>query len=391
MKNVFILIAFVAMTLAVQSQITIERSDYTFDPSVGFESVHVYEGGLSIPTVGENQLWNYSELELGFKYWGGSWEPGTDEAFPNANYFAMGGQSPFGDWQDIEFWYQFNDEQEVVLGRKLGYTPSGISSVTGNVLDSVILIGNTDVYANPIWIMKFPLEYGTQAHSELDLTVDFELTVQSFGIDKQPGYNLQEYTNTWEVEGWGTIILPHPDGGEPISMEALLIKETSSWYDYYYLNGELASPILTAAFNLEQGKLFSYTTYRFYAKGMPRSVLSIRYNNETQAFVSGSMSSDIASLASVADAYNGYPLAANVYPNPVSSKFNLRFDKTDSQVWSLELYDMTGRVIQVNSINQEAGEVNTMINLSDCASGIVNYSIRNSNGKIMAAGKFIKE
>jgi hypothetical protein len=375
----------------LNAQITINRTDYIYNPSAGFSSIHVFEGSVFLPTEGENQIWDYSGIDLGFQYGEGILELDTDNDFPDANYSNMSGQSPFGDFQEITYWYQFNDERFVTLGRKLGSTSSVLTAVTGNPLDSIVLVGNTDVYAQPAWILKFPMTYGMKMESEFELTVDFELSVQMYGIDKVPGYNRQEWQTEWEVVGWGTLILPMPNGSNSISAEVLLVKNTEIFNDKYYLNGELASNILTGAFGLSQDSIYSYTSYRFYAKNFPRPVLSMRYNNNTNTFSTSSMTADIAKLASVSESQTTFPVDAKVFPNPVLNQFNIHFDKTDSQTWSIELYDNLGKKLKTHQITQEMGEISTLVNLDNAASGVINYSIRNANGHIMSAGKLIKK
>ncbi|MBE2190009.1 MAG: hypothetical protein IAE98_11120, partial [Candidatus Kapabacteria bacterium] len=361
MKFLVLSLAFLSILAShSKAQITLNRADYTHNPSAGFSSIHVYEGSLFLPTEGENQIWDYSQIDLGFQYGEGILESGTDSEFEGANYYNMSGQSPFGDFQEITYWYQLNDERYVTLGRKLGSTSSALNGVTGNPLDSIVLLGNTDVYAQPAWLLKFPMSYGMKMESDFELTVDFELSVQMFGLDKAPGYNLQEWQTEWEVAGWGTLILPNPNGGDPISVEALLVKNTEIFNDYYYLNGELASEVLTGAFGLTQGEVYSYTQYRFFAKGFPRSVLSMRHNNETEAFTTSSMSADIAKIASVSESKTTFPIDVNVFPNPVLNQFNVQFDKTDSQTWVIELYDNLGKKLQSHRITQEMGEINTL-------------------------------
>jgi hypothetical protein len=392
MKSFVLLIAFLLIfALTANAQITINRADFTFNPSVGYNSTQVWAGSLTLPTEGENQIWNYSEIEIGFEYIDGILEAGTDSEFEGANYYNISGQNPFGDFQEIKYWYQLNDERFVTLGRKLGYTSSELFDVNGNPMGSIILVGNTDVYAQPSWLMNFPMTYGLKMESEFELTVDYELTLDMFGINKAPGYNRQEWQTEWEVVGWGTLIVPNPNGGDPISVEALLVKNTDIFDDNYYLNGELASEMLTNAFGLTQGEVYSYTNYSFFAKGLPRSVLDMRYSNDTEAFTSSSMSADVSSLASVSESQTSFPIEAKVFPNPILNQFNIQFDKTDSQTWTIELFDNLGKKIQSQKISQEIGEINTIINLDNSASGIISYSIRNATGQIMTAGKLIKQ
>ncbi|PKL84725.1 MAG: hypothetical protein CVV22_11505 [Ignavibacteriae bacterium HGW-Ignavibacteriae-1] len=392
MKYFVLFIAFLLIfAFTANAQITINRADYTLNPSLGFNSTQVVEASMFLPTEGENQTWDYSGIELGLQYSEGILEAGTDSEFDGANYYNMSGQSPFGDFQEITFWYQLNDERFVTLGRKLGYTTSVLTGVTNNPMDSIVLVGNTDVYAQPSWLLKFPMTYGLKMESEFELSVDYELTVQIYGIDKVPGYNRQEWQTEWEVAGWGTLILPNPNGGDPISVEALLVKNTEIFNDNYYLNGELAAEMLTKAFGLKQGEVYSYTDYKFFAKGLPRSVLSMRYSNDNEEFTSSSMSSDVSSIASVSESQTSFPIEAKVFPNPMVNQFNVQFDKTDSQTWTIEVFDNLGKKLQSQKISQEIGEINTIINLENSAPGFINYSIRNASGQIMSAGKLIKE
>lgn len=78
-----------------------------------------------------------------------------------------------------------------------------------------------------------------------------------------------------------------------------------------------------------------------------------------------------------------------VFPNPANNYLNIIADVTEA--YSVIAYDATGRMISSATLSQAMNGTNRrtgVINTSDFASGLYSYSVIDSNGNVLKAGKF---
>lgn len=82
--------------------------------------------------------------------------------------------------------------------------------------------------------------------------------------------------------------------------------------------------------------------------------------------------------------FYGFP-----YPNPVKDILNIRFDNAITSIMDMQLYDMTGRGREIESVNYDRHLTSMTLDVAKLAPGIYFYEIRIPEGIIRS--KFVKE
>ncbi|MEG1555154.1 MAG: T9SS type A sorting domain-containing protein, partial [Bacteroidales bacterium] len=71
----------------------------------------------------------------------------------------------------------------------------------------------------------------------------------------------------------------------------------------------------------------------------------------------------------------------NIYPNPASNYVNVKFSTDQAENISLQVLDMTGKMIYSEAINHAGGELNHQIPVANFAKGIYFLQLQTINGK----------
>jgi hypothetical protein len=74
-----------------------------------------------------------------------------------------------------------------------------------------------------------------------------------------------------------------------------------------------------------------------------------------------------------------------VYPNPVKRGNDIHFRIDDSSASEISVYDVSGKLLKKQNINQN----NNVVNTQDLTSGTYIYKITSSGNKIISSGKII--
>ena len=78
-----------------------------------------------------------------------------------------------------------------------------------------------------------------------------------------------------------------------------------------------------------------------------------------------------------------------LYPNPAENRLNIYFDQDGSGETSVEIMDLTGKVVYKDVIGQFSGSYYSSVDVSDLPGGL--YLVRVSSGNGTVNKKFIKE
>jgi hypothetical protein len=70
----------------------------------------------------------------------------------------------------------------------------------------------------------------------------------------------------------------------------------------------------------------------------------------------------------------------NAYPNPVSTELNVEVETVSDAVYSLELTDLSGRIVLADQLNTLSGMNKKSLDVSNIAKGMYMLSIRNNEG-----------
>ncbi|KGE87013.1 hypothetical protein IX84_18495 [Phaeodactylibacter xiamenensis] len=372
------------------AQITIERQDFTLEAGMQTKAWYLDHTGASVPEIGEGQVWDFSGLSLDGSFTADYEEP-SSPLFPQANItepsFAtlLGGlgvqtglnynsidDSGYGSWGSI-------GEQVTVP----------LAPVTGMDTDNLTILELVIQYNQRRDILKFPLNYGESwTHSET-YNIDFLVTVAGFGLQNVPAGQTIQDSVSYEVAGYGTVILPNPEGPdqEPVSIEGLLIKRDRVTVNNYTLGGQPAPQLMLDAFGLTQGESQVTTRYFIYAKGLPRTAANIGVdaNGEITSFT---ISDDITQLISSTSEPTAEPLQAKAFPNPIVAGEALSVElPTTIQNGALELVDALGRQVAIWPVSGLQGQIVSCNLPAHLQAGLYVYRIMENNQEVRGIGK----
>lgn len=388
MKKTLLLFTFIAITMSLSAQITLERSDYTRVAGQDINGWEINTASVTLPTEGEAQTWDYSSMELTTPY---SYARATASHpdLPEVNLSATSTVLQLGLIpQTYTFYEVLDDDEYSTVARLSTLGSSSLEVLSGNPNDTLTLTGEFNIYPEPLYFYQFPVNFGDSYTTNNVYVTETELTVEGFGIDHVPGNRTFYSTRTNSIVGYGTLILPHPDGTGSISIEALLQKKENMAIDSTFLGGQPAPPELLAAFGLQQGTVTTSSDYTFIAKNLPRSAFEIEFNDGTVS--RATMSDDVKDLMS-----SIYPVVENllpvtVSPNPSTGVFQLDFEKRDAADWQLSVFNSLGQLVEQQVLNAAVGSHSITISLpSYITSGLYHFTIENEKGQLVGTDKFL--
>ncbi|MCB0642316.1 MAG: T9SS type A sorting domain-containing protein [Phaeodactylibacter sp.] len=381
------------LILAVQSfaQITVERSDYllTTDGAT-VQNWYLQTDGLALPAEGAAVEWDFSGQAFAgtFTY---TKTPVSEPLFPTANLveYTTGTALNLVE-QGVNYYEELADDGYKVQGRSTSGITLPASPLTGGANDTINFLGNVSVYDEPIYYLKFPLNYEDNWATEINIQGNYLITVAAFGLDHVPASSNYNYAETNAVAGYGTLILPHPDGTGTVSLEALLLKSTTVRTDSFYLAGQPAPQLMLDALGLVQGNISTNTSYSFYAKGLNRSALVVGSKNGQ--ITSVSMADDVKNSISSTQQVAYDLLDVAVFPNPTSGTFQIAFEKTDGKAWQLDLFDPLGRLVQQQVVETSGKATRVEVSLSgSIPAGVYVYILRDAAGVIRGRGQVLRQ
>lgn len=391
MKRSVLLLFVLLLSAQLFAQITLERSDYTLTTDgATINSWLLSSAGFSLPAEGADVVWDFGQLSLTSSY-DFTKTPVSEPLFPDANLVEMSSGLALNlVEQGVNFYEELADDGHKVWGRTTEALDVPLVTITGGANDTMNLLGSVSQYQEPLYYVKFPLNFEDSWDTEVNIVGNYLMTVQIFGLDHVPASSIYNYVETNSVSGYGTLILPNPDGTGTVSMEALLLKSSSVRTDSFFLAGQPAPQVMLDALGVTQGSTSTRTHYSFYAKGLNRSALVIELENGQVSFLS--MADDVKNIISSTRQQATDQIQAEVFPNPTTGKFQVVFEKSDGQAWSLDLYDGQGRLVQRATVDAPVGAVNVRVALpADLQAGMYRWVLRNADGALRAGGSLVVE
>ncbi len=360
MKRVLLIIAFTVLgsVQVVFSQVVINKVDFPLESSYETSSLLEYRSNLQPPTIGENQTWDLSDLNITHVINQEFLDASGDEFYTNATNYREA-IYPLNDLViESKDFYLADDQGYSRIGRRITEVVFPIAQITGGANDKLKINGGNIPFESRLDYVKFPLEYEKTWTEGFDRVTNFELTVESYGLNETPGVFISYISETRTVIGSGKLTIPNQDGGI-MTIDALLIEVTNTEIDSVFLGGQPAPPQLMSAFNLTQGELTNDVFYVSYS-----ALSSITTSVETDVMNS-----------------------LSVYPNPVKSGSMLNISNSKLDLTNVVLVDQAGKVVLENQMN---GKSNLSIPNS-VSTGTYLLNSYDVNGTIISTNKIIIE
>ncbi|MCB0637371.1 MAG: T9SS type A sorting domain-containing protein [Lewinella sp.] len=338
-----LLALFTFFAAAANAQITLTADNAT--PPRGYTD-SLYLGstaGLSAPTTGPAQVWDYSGIEDGalrvvdvLDVSENTFLPAASSTSPGSLRFQVfAAESDFYDGVDADGLFD--------VGRVVTDTAFPLTAITGNPNDILRFIGDTVAYEGRINTLQFPMSYpDTYGGTRIERT-NLLLSVAAFGFDEVPVQARREFSESRTVAGYGQLLLP-PEGQHPSTpIDVLLLQVERTAVDSFFLAGSPGPAPLLAAFGISQGMTASDQFYVFYTTNFRAPVLVIDVDGADNV-VDVTYRPDAAGLVSGTRAPRRAEMT--VYPNPCQADQPLVITmETPVEGGALRLFDQQGRLV----------------------------------------------
>ncbi len=391
MKQLILHLFFLTFALQLNAQITIDRSDFPL--AIGDTSFYwkaVDPSAAPIPSGGEDQFWDYSNLQfdqsIPFRFF----HPGASSTdFPEANVINESltpGIVP-GLFFETTFPSILDESGFRTIGRKSAAADVPIESMTGNAGDSLNFLETIVDYKDAVISSSFPLHYKDSLYSEFVLQNDFLVTIAAYGLDHVPANASFPSNAVRKTIGWGTLRLPDLKNGGTVDLEVLLVEDVTTRMDTFVLGGALNPDALLSAFGLVQGFVKKTTEYSFWAKGYNGYVFLLNFENGIDyAEIHHEVAGVIASTSKV----DTDLLPLQVSPNPAVDAVNISFEKTDAKAWNLSLWNSLGQAVHQENIGDGRGAISRALALPIGGNGFYFLTIHDAEGQLVASKKIMQ-
>ena len=316
MKATLPLLALLAtsLTATAQSPITLTQSNFPALPT----AVEMYNAaspaGVTPPTLGANQTWNYGGLVAAGQATKAYSAPTTTPAFSGTTR-TYTYSLPLGPFQVQGVTSQALTSSGLkYLGYNIARQRFGLATVTGVATDSLVV----PAQAVPVGatLVTFPTTVGTVNKNFYRSGTTGLLTVGLVGLSKTPLRLVQRVTSTDSVAGYGTLRVP-TTGGTAAS-QVLLVRSRVVEVDSFYLAGQPAPALLLGFLGVQQGTVTRSYYDNFYRAGSSQPVLSFDYTSATYQTLQGVAYSGEASLLATRPSLATTVGGLSAYPNPLA-------------------------------------------------------------------------
>jgi hypothetical protein len=350
MKNALLLsLATLLGTGAAQAQITITQSNFPATPATVERMQDANQAGLTAPTTGANQTWNYSAVTFAGTVDQSTYiTPPANAAFPTATR-AYNYQVAFGPETVNGVQYQsLNANGLQDLGFALPLQRKSLRQLTGGTNDSLIIPAQSSAYGTN-YLVKFPLTAGSVQRNSYRSAALGLLTVQALMLNRAPMRLVQRVVQTDSVAGWGTMRVPAASGGSTAPIPVLLRRTRFVQIDSVYQGNQPAPAFLLLLLGIQQGQVQRGYFDSFFRENAAQPLAFFSYSDNTYQTVDYAQFSRETNL--VSSTRTG--LAAQVggvfaYPNPGSPGQPLTVVLGNGQRQPVELTvrDLSGRTIR---------------------------------------------
>jgi hypothetical protein len=375
-------------SLQLQAQITIEKSDFTVEAGMVVVGWNLDFANTAIPEDGEGMVWDFSDLSLSGTILS-DFSTSSNSIFSDANLKAPTLRPTLGGVANQlgEAYYLLDDTGYGSIGQIFEPLDVPLVTFTGGAEDELKVLETVRDFMGRQSTIQFPLNFGDSWTYDATTQTDYLVTVAAFALQNTPAGQITRDSAELSVAGYGTLILPNPDGSDPVSVEALMVKRTRKAIFDYTLGGQPAPQLMLDLFGLQQGEEQNVTRYFFYAKGLPRSAANIRVNgqgNIDQFTISDELKNLVTSTSEAATALA--PVKA--FPNPIMAGDILSIHSpVEVARGNFELINTFGQLVASWPVNAVQNETLRFALPMSMQSGTYLYRITDDNKEVRGTGK----
>jgi len=365
-KTVFIILSI--LSLNAMAQITINEVDIPFVPQTYVIVSTNTASGATTPAEGINQTWDYSNILMTGTHTGNLVNPQVSTIIGATLADTSVATDFIANTVYLRDNYMTQDASSAkILGTVTKKQAYNISSMSGGATDSCKFPAQQQQFNNPVKIIAYPATMSSKWVSNYIDRVDYTLYIPNYMLNNTPCYRISHIVIKDTVVGWGNMSVPTLLGAsQPYNV--LMVKQTMTAIDTFYINNILAPDMLLSVLNLSQGQQRVDNRYIFWRKNSVIPLMEFRFgaNNFTTP-----VSIYFDGQATVGISENSTNSNIEIYPNPASDILYIKGINNSI----IEIYDMTGKMVY----NQAYTDDNLTINLNNFHKGIYIIKIIREN------------
>ncbi|MCX6351329.1 MAG: hypothetical protein NTX03_05650, partial [Bacteroidetes bacterium] len=270
--NVIAIILSLFLGINAQAQIKISHYNHPAEPNTTQNGTYIkLSGGVTLPANGANVFWNYGSVKdstaSGVGIVPRTFFKATDTVFTKAGANRFYQQEVrFLTTKGILNVHESNDTNgHFYLGFNANRQAFSISKYTFWSTDSVVLLKQRVVVAQPQPIIKYPCTFQSKWSSHERLIQNYTISAKFLGYNNTPGQHIQDAYYVDSVAGYGKIVVPVQHGAfKSDSYNVILIKSVIRVIDSFYINGKPADSTLLASMGARQGMDSTFIHANFY-------------------------------------------------------------------------------------------------------------------------------
>ncbi len=389
MKKQFTFLSAMALSFSAfcQTAITINASDMPV-PTAPYNVASITAVNASL---GNNQAWDYSAYP--------SSNPTQNEYIAEGDpFFTSAGVDVYlnstkalssSKYYEVAHEFDFNANAVKQNGFYVYPQSYSLGTTTGNNNDSLIFPQQGYILANSRTVFPFPFTANSAWRSTTRYSVDFALTVASYGLNNTPAKHVFYLVQEDSIVGWGTLRVYTPSGAS-IPYEVLMGRRGSYSVDSFYVGGAPAPAPLLTAFTVTQGQITGANYgYNFYRKGSFNYLMRLYYGTDNtftslqQAFIH----TDDITAAVGTENPNSY--STFLYPNPTNgSLLNVQVLGKNVQLTHYVVLDMMGRTVQTGTPQTNGSGSVSILLAENLANGKYVIKVQDSENQEVVTEKF---
>lgn len=372
----FSLLCGAPLFLAAEAPLTLAQETYGVITPGDFLSWNsVSTASIAIPASGENQHWDYSQLESTGSF-GSTFTTPQNGAFPTATIASRLAFIFSGYRIEGKRFEEISSQGHFSLGQSVEETTI--------IIDEGLIQGSLVVPAQNIpskqTEIQFPATYGsTWSTPDTRVVANARLTVLFY--NNTPAQLVQHHITHDTIIGWGRITVPGNS-----SHDVLLHKQIVVQIDSFYINGQPASDLLLTPLGMKQGDTLYQEYYSFHAAKVKGEVLQLgiltrQGQTSTFAYYNSNLPTSVKEQE-----YNA--VAVQLYPTPIANNTTtVEFDKTSNDTWTMVLHNALGQIVQRIDIHEPMGHIRrTLALLPTLPNGTYFYTLHNEQAAPVSRG-----
>lgn len=384
MKNLFTLFCITAVVLSANAQKVFDYSNGPKNPN-GTDLIY----GVVLTSIdpakiveAEDHHWDLSDMVLSTYVYSSVWAPESVFAGATHSNVAYIDIAP-GVSYETNLMVSIDNSGIKTVGERLARQAFQVGS---NFSDSIVVLAQDVTYATPQIRMPYPATMGTKWNATTTAAYDLSITFNPL-YNNTPGQRKTIITSTHEVVGHGVMNVKRTDGKPAGMRRVLMVKNTVTTVDSFFINGNPAPPQLLAQAGIQQGETNTVYQRTFWRQYEVMPLLNVTY--ETAAFATikdvNVHSQRLPWPDNVEDVVVDDEV--NIFPNPCNGTFTISMPGIEKGEYTYSVVDGAGRTVQTGVLDMHVDNGQVELSLNEAAPG--NYFIQMTNDDVVLKAKKI--